>query len=397
LVASPGQQQRRDEQLGTGTATVDRRPVVVLSANNCWNLVNFRGALLPALQQAGYRVVAFAPLDSQAEELRRRGVEIEPIPIARSGMNPLTDARLLVRYVRALRTLRPAAYCGFTIKPNVYGAIAARLAGVPAINNVTGLATPYLSQGLVWALAERLYRFAFKRSHTVFFHNREDLEIMVARKVIRPEQGRVIPGSGVNLEHFRPDEHGAAVTEGRPCFLFIGRAIVHKGIREYVEAARRLRRRMPEARFQLLGNPDRHNPTSVSNAEFNSWIAEGVIEHLGEHGDVRPFIRAATAVVLPTYREGMSRALLEGAAMGKPLIGSDVAGSRELVEEGITGALCKPRDASSLADAMERIARLPAERLAEMGRTARRKIEREFSEELVVEAYLRALDEAVER
>jgi glycosyltransferase involved in cell wall biosynthesis len=397
-VDSPDQQQR-NEQRATGKsssrAASDRRPVVVLSANNCWNLVNFRGALLPALQKAGYRIVALAPLDAHAHELRRRGIEVQPVPIARSGMNPLIDARLLLRYIAALRALRPAVYCGFTIKPNVYGAIAARMTGVPAINNVTGLATPYLSKGLVWALAERLYRFAFKRSHTVFFHNQEDLDIMVARRVIRPGQGRVIPGSGVNLEHFKPAEDVSF--EGPPRFLFIGRAIVHKGVREYVEAARRLRERMPEARFQLLGNPDPHNPTSVSDAEFRSWIDEGVIEHLGEHDDVRPFIRSATAVVLPTYREGMSRALLEGAAMGKPLVGSDVAGSRELVDEGVTGALCKARDSSSLADAMERIGRMPPEHLAAMGRAARDKVEREFSEELVVKAYLRAVDEVVRR
>ena len=118
-------------------------------------------------------------------------------------MNPVTDVRLLIRYVRMLRSLRPAAYCGFTIKPNVYGAIAARIAGVPAINNVTGLATPYLSKGLVWAVAERLYRFAFKRSHTVFYHNEEDRRLMVDRDVVRPDQARVIPGSGVDVDHFK--------------------------------------------------------------------------------------------------------------------------------------------------------------------------------------------------
>lgn len=396
---SPSQQQRRDKQRATSEASPGAgagRPLIVLSANNCWNLVNFRGALLSGLQGAGYRLVALAPLDAHAEELRRRAIEVQPMPIARSGMNPLTDARLLLRYVQALRALRPAAYCGFTIKPNVYGAIAARFTGVPAINNVTGLATPYLSEGLVWALAERLYRFAFRRSHTVFFHNQEDLDIMVARRVIRPEQGQVIPGSGVNLEHFRPEPDTVSHAAG-PRFLFIGRAIVHKGVREFVDAAREVRRRMPEARFQLLGNPDPHNPTSVGDAEFRSWIDEGVIEHLGEHPDVRPFIRCATAVVLPTYREGMSRALLEGAAMGKPLVGSDVAGSRELVEEGVTGALCEARDAVSLADAMERIGRLPAKRLRAMGLAARAKVEREFGEERVVEAYLRVLDEVVER
>ena len=399
MVDSPGQQERRDRQRASGEASsravADRRPVVVLSANNCWNLVNFRGALLSGLQHAGYRIVALAPLDAHADELRRRDIEVQPVPIARSGMNPLIDARLLLRYVAALRAIRPAAYCGFTIKPNVYGAIAARLTGVPAINNVTGLATPYLSEGLVWALAERLYRFAFRRAHTVFFHNEEDLEIMIARGVIRSEQGRVIPGSGVNLEHFKPDADGRV--EGPPRFLLIARAIVHKGIREYVEAARQLRAPMPDARFQLLGNPDPHNPTSVSDAEFRSWIAEGVIEHLGEHDDVRPFIRSATAIVLPTYREGMSRALLEGAAMGKPLVGSDVAGSRELVIEGVTGALCAARDASSLANAMERIGRMSPERLADMGRAARDKVEREFSEERVVETYLRVLDEVAPR
>jgi glycosyltransferase involved in cell wall biosynthesis len=369
------------------------RPVVVLSANNCWNIANFRAPLLTGLQDAGYRLVAFAPVDAHAEDLRRKGVEVRGVPIARSGMNPITDAGLLIRYIRMLRALRPAAYCGFTIKPNVYGAIAARIAGVPAIANVTGLATPYLSEGLVWAVAERLYRIAFRRAHTVFYHNDEDLRLMIERKVVRPGQGRVIPGSGVNVEYFKPNpDPSAADTSLR--FLFFGRLILHKGIREFIDAAKMLRAILPNARFQLLGNPDAGNPTSVSDTELQSWIVDGIVEHLGEHRDVRPYIQQADVVVLPTYREGMSRALLEGAAMGKPLIGSDVAGSRELIDEGLTGFLCRARDAHSLADAMERMGDLPTERLAEMGRAARAKVEREFSEEVVVRAYLDALADA---
>jgi glycosyltransferase involved in cell wall biosynthesis len=384
----PSQQQSEKQRV----RGADHRPVVVLSANNCWNLVNFRAPLLTGLQDAGYRLVAFAPIDDHANELRDRGIEVRSVPIARSGMNPITDARLLGRYTRMLRSLRPAAYCGFTIKPNVYGAIAARLAGVPAINNVTGLATPYLSEGLVWAVAERLYRFAFKRSHTVFYHNAEDLELMLERKVVRPDQGRVIPGSGVNLEHFRPsdDEPDA----GPLRFLFFGRLIDHKGVREFIDAARILRASMPDLRFQLLGNPDPGNPTSVSKQELQSWIDEG-FEHLGEHRDVRPYIRQASAVVLPTYREGLSRALLEGAAMGKPLIGTDVAGSRDLIDDGETGLLCRPRDANSLADAMRRLAGMSREQLGEMGRAGRLKAEREFSEDVVVRAYIAVLAAAV--
>jgi glycosyltransferase involved in cell wall biosynthesis len=371
----------------------DERPVVVLSANNCWNLANFRAPLLTGLQQAGYRLVAFAPLDSHAEDLRTKGVEVRAVPIARSGMNPITDARLLIRYVRMLRSLRPAAYCGFTIKPNVYGAIASRIAGVPAIANVTGLATPYLSEGLVWAVAERLYRVAFRRAHTVFYHNEEDLRLMIERKVVRPDQGRVIPGSGVNVEHFKPD--AGASPDGTLRFLFFGRLILHKGIREFIDAVKMLRPVMPNARFQLLGNPDPGNPTSVSEQELQSWVADRIVEHLGEHRDVRPFIAQADVVVLPTYREGMSRALLEGAAMGKPLIGTDVAGSRELIDDGTTGLVCRARDTASLADSMRRMSEMPREQLREMGRAAREKVEREFSEAVVVRAYLDALDAAI--
>ncbi|MGN6059498.1 MAG: glycosyltransferase family 4 protein [Sphingomicrobium sp.] len=371
------------------------RPLIVLSANSCWNLLNFRGALITGLQSAGYRIAAFAPADHHAEGLRSRGLEVHDMPMTRSGMNPLADARLLLRYRRALKNLRPAAYCGFTIKPNVYGAIAARLAGVPAINNVTGLGTTFLSHGPMWRLTARLYRVAFRCSHRVFFHNEEDLRIFAEQKIVRPEQGRVIPGSGVNLDEFAPDE--SAKVDARPFFLFIGRALRDKGIGEFIAAARRLRPGLPNARFQILGNVDPGNPTSVSRAEFQSWIDEGLIEHLGEHTDVRPFIRSATAVVLPSYREGMSRALLEAAAMGKPLVGSDVAGCRELIEEGVTGALCRARDADSLADAMERIARLPPNRLRELGRAARRKVERDFGEQIVVDAYLEALAEVAPR
>ena len=368
----------------------------MLASNSCWNLLNFRTALLRGLQEAGYRLVAIAPFDAHADALAQQGVQIMPLTFVRSAMNPMSNVSLFARYVRLLRTLRPAAFCGFTIKPNIYGTIAARIAGVPAINNVTGLGTVFLSNRFLWSAARRLYGFAFRRSHTVFFHNPEDREIFVANRIVRPEQARVIPGSGVDLEHFQPAS--SAIEEAvPPRFLFIGRLIRQKGIREFVEAARLVRTSMPDARFQLLGNPDPGNRSSINEAELKSWIDEGLVEHLGEHADVRPFIRDATAVVLPSYREGLSRALLEGAAMGKPLIGADVAGCRDMIEDGATGALARVRDARSLADAMLRIGGLPPARLRQMGLAARAKVEREFGEERVVRAYLEALEGAVRR
>lgn len=368
------------------------RPLVVLSANSCWNIAHFRAALLTGLADAGYRIAVLAAPDKDVDRLRARGIEVRSLAMARSGTNPVTDALLILRYLRELRALRPIAYCGFTIKPNIYGAIAARLAGVPAINNVTGIGTALLSQGLVWAVAERLYRLAFRRSHTVFFHNRSDRDFMVGRGIVASAQAQVIPGSGVDLEHFKPAAARKARAGAERTFLFIGRLILDKGVREFVAAARILKRKLPKTRFELLGNPDPGNRTSVGQAELQSWIDEGIVAHLGERDDVRPAIGAATAVVLPSYREGMSRALLEGAAMGKPLVGTDVPGSRELVEEGVTGALCAPRDAASLAAAMERIAIAPAPEIARLGGNARALVEREYGEEVVVRAYLEVLD-----
>lgn len=195
----------------------DGRPTVILSANSCWNLLNFRDALIAGLQEAGYRVVVFVPVDGHAEKLRSRGVEVHDFPMARSGINPAADGRLLLRYLSAFRRIRPAAYCGFTIKPNVYGAAAAGMVGVPAINNVTGLGTTFLSHRLQWRIARRLYRWAFRRSHRLFFHNCDDMGIFVSQGIIRPEQGAVIPWSGIDLDEFQPARWGGLPHTRRCC------------------------------------------------------------------------------------------------------------------------------------------------------------------------------------
>ena len=369
------------------------RPTVVLSTNSGFNLLHFRGALLRALQDAGYRVVAIAPPDAQTRKLAERGVEFAPVRMARSGTNPLADLRLLGDYVRVLRRLRPAVYCSFTIKPNVYGSIAARLCGVPSIANVTGLGTAFLAKGALWRLTRSMYRAAFKRSYAVYFHNGDDLRAFVEGGILKPAQARVIAGSGIDLNHYRPAE----LPDGPPIFLFIGRLLRDKGVREFVEAARLVKADHPQARFQLLGDVDPGNRTSVTAMELRSWLDEGVVEHLREQQDVRPFIAAASTVVLPSYREGMSRALLEAAAMARPLVGSDVPGVRELAEEGVTGARFAPRDAGSLAKAMGRIAEASPETLRRYGANAREKVEREFSEEAVVQTYLDVIGGLIRR
>jgi glycosyltransferase involved in cell wall biosynthesis len=221
----------------------------------------------------------------------------------------------------------------------------------------------------------------------VFFQNEEDRALFVGRGIVRRDQARVVPGSGVDLDHFAP----APLPGGPPVFLFIGRLLRDKGVGEFVEAARSVRRDFPEARFQLLGGLDEGNLTGIRQAELDSWLAEGVVEHLGTTDDVRPYIAAATAVVLPSYREGLPRSLLEAAAMARPLIASDVPGCRDVVEDRVNGLLCKVRDHRSLAEAMRSLVELPRKQRLAMGEAGRRKVQERFSEALVVRAYLDVL------
>ena len=344
--------------------------------------------LIRALKDAGYEPVVIAPQDHAAEaRMQALGVERIPVRMDRSGANPWADLRLLARYRALLRQLRPAAYLGYTIKPNIYGSLAAASLGIPALPNVSGLGTAFIRGGALQGVVTALYRVGFARAPVVFFQNDEDRQLFVARRIVRADQARVLPGSGVDLERFAP----ASPPPDPLTFLLIARLLRDKGVVEFADAARSLRAELPNARFQLLGPIDEGNRTAISRAELDSWVRDGVIEHLGTTDDVRPSIAAASAVVLPSYREGLPRSLLEAGAMARPLIATDVPGCRDVVEEGVNGYLCRARDARSLAQAMRRFADLPpAERLA-MGDAGRRKVQERFSEQFVVRAYLDVL------
>ncbi len=363
---------------------------ILLSSNSLWNIVHFRSAIVRRLASS-FTVVVAAP--AHREELARFDLpaEVEPIAVDRSGLIPWRDARLLLAYRALMRRLRPAAYVSWTIKPNIYGALAARAIGVPAILNVSGLGTAFLSGGLFSRFISLLYRFAFRSAHVVFFQNGDDRDLFVSRRLVRAGQARLLPGSGIDLDRFAIAP--LTVEPGAPVFLLVARLLGDKGVREFVAAARSLRSSWPHARFQLLGPLDRENRSAIGRAELDRWVAEGAVEYLGTAEDVRPMIAAATMLVLPSYREGLPRTLLEGGAIGRALIATDVPGCRDVVVDGLNGLLCRVRDWRSLADAMERMAQLAPERLRAMGEASRRKVQQEFSEELVTDAYVRAIAE----
>jgi len=311
-------------------------------------------------------------------------VERIPVRMDRAGLNPVADLMLFARYRSLLKRLMPVAYLGYTIKPNVYGSLAAASLGIPALPNVSGLGTAFIRGGILQSIVTRLYRVGFARAPLVFFQNNEDRSLFVERSIVRPDQARVLPGSGVDLDRFKP----APLDEGPPVFLLVARLLRDKGVLEFVEAARILRSNLPGARFQLLGPIDEGNRTAISRSELDSWTKEGVVEYLGVTDDVRPFIAAASAIVLPSYREGLPRALVEGAAMARPLIAADAPGSRDIVEDGVNGYLCRVRDTGSLAETVKRMADLPFDQRLAMGEAARRRVQERFSEELVVRGYL---------
>lgn len=365
---------------------------VVIALNTAWNLVNFRAGLIRSLAGAGYEVVAVAPDDAYASRLAELGCRFVSIPMDNKGTHPGRDLYLLWQFLSLFRRERPSVFLGYTVKPNVYGSLAARWARVPVINNVAGLGAVFIQGGWLARLVRALYRLALSRSHRVFFQNEDDRRMFIEAGLVRAGQTDRLPGSGVDLTRFAV----APLTTGVPIrFLLVARMLWDKGVGEFVEAARMLRAKYPQVEFCLLGFLDVKNPAAISREQIANWVAEGAVRYLGETDDVRTELAASQCVVLPSYREGVPRTLLEAAAIGRPIVTTDAVGCREVVDDGENGFLCRPRDAVDLADKMARMISLSPEARAEMGRKGRAKVEREFDERIVIEKYLQVIAEIV--
>ncbi len=358
---------------------------ITLVCNTAWAIYTYRRGFLRAMTQSGARVSVIAPRDRTFEPLEQMGCHCIELPVASKSTNPLDDLRTLLALFKHYRALKPDVVFHYTIKPNIYGSVAAWLARVPSVAVTTGLGYVFIQKSRAAEVAKRLYRFAFRFPREVWFLNRDDeAAFRDGNLLAHPERARLLHGEGVDLEDF-PFTPLPARAEF--AFVLIGRLLWDKGVGEYVEAARTLRARYPHARFQLLGPVGVDNPSAISREEVATWEREGVIEYLGETADVRPYIADADCVVLPSYREGVPRTLMEASAMGRPIVATDVPGCREVVADGVNGLLCKARDADSLEQALGRMLDLGDAERAAMATRGRKKIEKEFDERVVVQRY----------
>lgn len=361
---------------------------VIVSSNYAWTIFNFRMPLIRRLKSDGYKVVVLTQFDGYESLIAKEVNQVRKLFISRKGVNPLLDFLTILDFVKSIIIVKPDILLLFTIKPVIYGSIAARLTNIKVMVMITGLGTSFISDTWIKKVVKILFRFALSSVSIVFFQNNDDKNFFLRKGFVNEKVCRMVPGSGVDLERFKFTN---LPKSKKVVFLFVGRMLWDKGVGEFVDAARRLKSRYPNVRFQLLGPLGVENRTSISNLKMNEWQKEGFIEYLGESDNVASYIVRATCIVLPSYREGISRVLLEGAAMGRPLIATNVPGCREVIDDRITGFLCKPRDSTDLSEKIKKMIKLPHEARSCMGRKGREKVENGFGQEIVSDLYAEAI------
>ena len=369
----------------------------MLIANSAWNLWNFRIDLIRALNKQQAEVLCAAPPDDYQDKLVAAvGVRFFPLlHLTRKGIAPFENILGFIEIWRLLRREKPDLLLVYTIKPILFGHFAAIF--LPHIRIVTtyeGLG--YLASANTWLkrVSFGLLRMAFNLGQKVIFLNRENQILFIKKKIVRVEKTQMIKGIGIDIQHFAPNGVLTFEHQNR-IFLYVGRLLIDKGIRDFVAAAVQMKKHNPATRFQILGKIDPGNPLSISAAELKGWIEQKHIEYLGSTDDVRPFIHKATVIVLPSYREGLSRVLLEALALAKPIITSDRPGCYQTVDDGLNGLIFPAGNVDTLVTCILKMTNYSAEKINEMGQNSRLKAENEFSNDIILPQHLKALKEVM--
>jgi glycosyltransferase involved in cell wall biosynthesis len=361
---------------------------IAIVLNSSWNIYNFRMSLISSLQEMGHEVHAIAPHDKYTPFLTSKGCIHHHVEMDSCGVNPIKDLQLMARLWRVYRKVQPDILFHYTIKPNIYGTLAAASLKIPVVNNVCGLGTSFLSKNFLARISSLLYQLSFRFAQKVFFHNPDDLRFFLDKRIVTEEIADILPGSGIELGKFQPE---AFKKNEVFTFLMIARLIVDKGIIEYVEAAKLMKSMGLNVRCQVLGAKDLHRTRGISDSQLDEWVKTGVIEYLGVTDDVRSCVNQADCVVLPSYREGASRALLEAASLAKPIVATNVPGCNTIVKHDVNGFLCKVKNSDDLAKKMSIMSQLPDELLKKFGENGRKIVEEKFSDQLVIRKYHEAM------
>ena len=371
---------------------------IAIVSNTAWYLFNFRMNLMRALANAGHTVVAVAPMDGYAARIEAHGMAFEALRLAGTGTNPVVELRSVFDLATIFRRKDIDLVLSYTPKGNLYSALACMLGRAQFVANVSGLGRAFTVQSLTTKITRLLYRLTLRRAQRVFFQNQEDLDTFTAAGLVLRTRAVRLPGSGVDLARFAPRHASAAQPSSAPVFLLVARMLWDKGVGDFVAAARLVRARCPEARFQLLGFLGVDNPSAIGKEQMAAWVAEGVVEYLGATDDVRGHLCRADCVVLPSYyREGVPRSLLEAAAMALPLVTTDTPGCRDAVVDGVTGWLCRPRDVPDLTRKLLAIAEMSGQARRAMGLMGRAHMAQNFSEQVVLQHYLQCVSDIADR
>jgi len=362
---------------------------IVILVNTAWNIYNFRLNLARGLKENGHHVILVAPKDDYSQLLSKE-FEYHPVEISNKGTCPKEDIKLIYQLYQLYKKIAPDVVLHYTIKPNIYGNIACRLQGIPTINNISGLGTVFIKKSFITIIAKWLYRYSLSSSFKVFFQNQDDMNIFLNKKLVKKEISALLPGSGIDLEKFQPIERRENNDSFK--FLLIARLLWDKGIAEYIDAVRIVKKRNKNSQFFIIGAIWEENLTAISKEEVELWEKEGIITYLGTTDNIKDEIAKVDCVILPSYREGTPRTLLEAAAMEKPIITTNVPGCRDVVEDGVNGYLCNVKDANDLAIKMENLLNLPKEEQDKMGKRGRLKMIKEFKESIVINKYLETIN-----
>ncbi len=359
---------------------------ILINLNSSWNIFNFRLGLINFLQSEGYEVFALAPKDEYVKYLESAGVKCYSISLNQKGVNPISDFILFLHYIRLFKKIKPNLILSYTIKPNIYGNFAASILKIPTINNISGLGTLFIKTNLISSIGKILYKLSLKSSKHVFFQNKYDLELFVKSKLIKSINCSLIPGSGVKTSVFKQKKK---VNKGEK-FLFVGRLIGDKGVFEYLESARSVLIEYPNVEFFLAGELGYNNKTAITKTQLDNYT-NSQIKYLGKVDDMVSLLESIDVLVLPSYREGLSKSLIEASSMSLPIITTDVPGCIDVVENDYNGLICKVKSIESLKESIKKIIELSADKREKMGLNGRKIAITKFDEKIIIQYYLEVI------